>query len=92
MTNGTRYFSRGTDTCDHKRQSAYLVSKPIFETGTFRIGQECSPLYCEVKYRYPMSNKQHNILLMSFLFYSWPGSSVGIATGYGLDGLGIESR
>jgi hypothetical protein len=23
---------------------------------------------------------------------SWPVSSVGIATGYGLDGLGIESR
>jgi hypothetical protein len=24
--------------------------------------------------------------------HSWPGSSVGIATGYGLDGPGIESR
>jgi hypothetical protein len=24
--------------------------------------------------------------------YVWPGSSVGIATGYGLDGPGIESR
>ena len=25
-------------------------------------------------------------------FPGWPGSSVGIATGYGLDGPGIESR
>ena len=28
----------------------------------------------------------------TFLNHSGPGSSVGIATGYGLDGLGIESR
>jgi hypothetical protein len=35
-----------------------------------------------------------NILLFLLLLldYCWPGSSVGIATDYGLDGLGIESR
>jgi hypothetical protein len=26
------------------------------------------------------------------IYFRGPGSSVGIATGYGLDGLGIESR
>ena len=31
-------------------------------------------------------------ILLKFLTISGPGSSVGIATGYGLDGLGIESR
>jgi hypothetical protein len=30
--------------------------------------------------------------LREILFKSGPGSSVDIATGYGLDGLGIESR
>jgi hypothetical protein len=31
-------------------------------------------------------------LLRHFLYYCGPGSSAGIATGYGLDGPGIESR
>jgi len=32
------------------------------------------------------------IIMGSAPLKSWPGSSVGIATGYGLDGPGIESR
>ena len=32
------------------------------------------------------------IYLFSTLAFEWAGSSVGIATGYGLDGPGIESR
>jgi hypothetical protein len=35
---------------------------------------------------------QHTRLDLITLQYSGPGSSVGIATGYGLDGPGIESR
>ena len=33
-------------------------------------------------------------LVLRYIFRKWsgPGSSVGIATGYGLDGPGIESR
>jgi hypothetical protein len=31
-------------------------------------------------------------ILFSYIFYRGPGSSVGIATGFGLDGPGIESR
>jgi hypothetical protein len=37
-----------------------------------------------------MINSQNNI--SSYICCSGPGSSVGIATGYGLDGPGIESR
>jgi hypothetical protein len=37
-----------------------------------------------------------NLLNINFnaipIYKCWPGSSVGIATGYGLDGSGIESR
>jgi len=29
---------------------------------------------------------------MTLYMFRWPDSSVGIATGYGLDGPGIESR
>jgi hypothetical protein len=32
------------------------------------------------------------ILLRAYIFLCWSGSSVGIATGYGLDGPGINSR
>jgi hypothetical protein len=38
---------------------------------------------------------QHIVVVhfrISLLSYGGPGSSVGIATGYGLDGPGIESR
>jgi hypothetical protein len=34
----------------------------------------------------------HNHIHVSLLLASGPDSSVGIATGYGLDGPGIESR
>jgi len=30
--------------------------------------------------------------IIKAVIFSWPGSVVGIATGYGLDGQGIESR
>jgi hypothetical protein len=30
--------------------------------------------------------------MANYLYNSWPGSSAGIATGYGLDGSGIECR
>jgi hypothetical protein len=33
-----------------------------------------------------------HIIIKSYKHACGPGSSVGIATGYGLDGLGIESR
>jgi hypothetical protein len=42
-----------------------------------------------------LSTRIHGSLVQEVFFYigsSGPGSSVGIATGYGLDGLGIESR
>ena len=46
-----------------------------------------------------MENKIHKLqnylypsISSSYLMVSGPGSSVGIATGYGLDGPGIESR
>ena len=40
-----------------------------------------------------ISGKGHGFLLGgSILFVRGPSSSVGIATGYGLDGPGIESR
>ena len=38
----------------------------------------------------PLNLKDQNIWWSQLL--CGPGSSVGIATGYGLDGLGIESR
>jgi hypothetical protein len=34
----------------------------------------------------------HNCIILKYICYSGPGSSVGIATDYGLDGPGIESR
>jgi hypothetical protein len=34
----------------------------------------------------------YRIYLLTFMVMCRPGSSVGIATGYGLDGPGIESR
>jgi hypothetical protein len=36
--------------------------------------------------------KFDNVLLFKCMYVCGPGSSVGIATGYGLDGPGIESR
>jgi hypothetical protein len=40
------------------------------------------------------NNKDTGILVISHEYSEgqWPGSSVGIANGYGLDGPGIESR
>ena len=35
---------------------------------------------------------QFNVIFINYSFHCGPGSSVGIATGYGLDGPGIESR
>jgi len=32
------------------------------------------------------------LYITMYVYFSGPGSSVGIATGYGLDGPGIESR
>ena len=39
-------------------------------------------------------NKNQRNALISLIYFGieWPGSSVGIATAYGLDGPGIESR
>jgi hypothetical protein len=42
-------------------------------------------------YSYTMMHGQQNIKPVKFVL-CMPGSSVGIATGYGLDGPGIESR
>jgi hypothetical protein len=53
---------------------------------------------CTHKDRYSNSSITVNILLLgSFIYIAYlrsygPGSSVGIVTGYGLDGPGIESR
>ena len=38
------------------------------------------------------SNKRTKIFTLTLVLLCGPGSSVGIATGYGLDGLGIECR
>ena len=46
-----------------------------------------------MKYRSVQStedDKERLITMPSTVF--WPGSVVGVATGYGLDGPGIESR
>ena len=41
-------------------------------------------IYVQIKYEY--------IIYYMYLTICEPGSAVGIATGYGLDGPGIESR
>ena len=38
------------------------------------------------------THPQHSLYYMKLSVLGWPGSVVGIATGYGLDGPGIESR
>ena len=39
-----------------------------------------------------MKKQDESIFVVDLAYMCGPGSSVGIATGYGLDGPGIESR
>jgi hypothetical protein len=43
-------------------------------------------------YRGAANNNNNNIIIIIIIIISGPGSLIGIATGYGLDGPGIESR
>jgi hypothetical protein len=42
-------------------------------------------------YQYTRRQQVYRDLISTYLVMCWPGSSVGTATGYGLDGPGIES-
>jgi hypothetical protein len=50
------------------------------------IPQSFSLSFCFLFLPFPYS------IFFSLIITSWPGSSVGITTGYGLDGPGIESQ
>jgi len=45
-----------------------------------------------LSFKFPLSASRTHLFPCFVYFFSGPGSSVGIATGYGLGGLGIESR
>ena len=65
------------------------------------IGHSHKSTSLDKQYRFNQHQNTHNTYykviavlkkLKSYITSSWPDSSVGIATGYGLDGPGIESR
>jgi hypothetical protein len=60
----------------------FVISKQLIHTVIYR-GCLCKKL---------LKNDFFLYIDSVFLMFSGPGSSVGIATGYGLDGPGIESR
>jgi hypothetical protein len=51
-----------------------------------------SSTHCICAFLYLLYGKQKKKLELQLQFHCGPGSSVGIATGYRLDGPGIESR
>ena len=53
---------------------------------------EVSLYYSDLNFRQWENKTRESSELASLLYYSGPGSVVGIATAYGLDGPGIEFR
>jgi hypothetical protein len=63
----------------HHLSLIYFLKKPLHVSGVFiAYHQEVFTVYVQQ--------------LVRVIRLGWPGSSVGIPTGYGLDGPGIESR
>jgi hypothetical protein len=85
-----QYVKQNTGTCTDQK---YFSS--------FQGNSHCLYFCVSVRRQWRLSSKDRGQvvgtsdscgLVALFRVYSWPGSSVGIATGYGLDGPGIESR
>ena len=76
---------------DGKLSSTVLTRWIFFTFISIKLVQtiSCSVLYACLSRRFFLKILWFKLLLS---FYSGPGCSVGIATGYGLDGPGIESR
>ena len=85
-------FNRQSRTSISPCLSTHFVSE-----GNTRFGQNllllvCANLSDARHYAILVSARALKILILVLCTKSGPGSVVGIATGYGLDGLGIESR
>ena len=60
------------------------------DTSTFQCSSQCSQHRASQPSPQPYESVSHFLTILTFRY--GPGSSVGIATGYGLDDPGIESR
>ena len=72
----------------YSRNSSTLYRTQHFVTLFQRIQPQLLPILSQMN---PVSDLP-SIFSLSISFWSGPGSSVGIATDYGLDGPGIESQ
>jgi hypothetical protein len=69
-------------------QAVYCIVKHTYCAMLCRI----SDTYCILLYGVNDTNHTRSCIVTDTLWINGPGSSVSIATGYGLDGQGIESR